>query len=207
MCVLFLNQFSPKYPFPLGHRSGHKRHNPNHRNHHDMNKEACFQLGKITKPFGYKGQVVFFLDVDCPDDYSELDSVFVEVKGQLVPHFIKDIKIGGNKATVTFEELTPDEARALVGCDLYLPLDVLPPLTGNRFYFHEVIGWRVVDSEKGDIGTIASVIDFPAQPLFQIMQNDKEILIPIIDPVIKQVNREEKIMYITAPNGLIDMYL
>ena len=172
-----------------------------------MQESECFRLGKITKPFGYKGQVIFFLDFDCPDDYQDLDSVFVKTKGQLIPYFIQDIKINGNKATVTFEDLSSDDALALVGSELYLPLDVLPKLTGNRFYFHEVIGWHVVDSEKGDIGIIISVIDFPAQPLFQIMQNEKEILIPVIDPVIKKVDREKKTMYITAPNGLIDLYL
>jgi len=172
-----------------------------------MTKEQCFQLGKITKPFGYKGQVVFFLDVDTPDDYAGLDAVFVEVKGSLVPYFIKEIKIGGNKATVTFDEISAEEAQSLVGCNLFLPLDVLPKLDGNRFYYHEVIGWKVIDNEKGDIGTIASVIDYPAQALFQIMKNDKEILIPIIDQVIKRVDREEKTMYIEAPNGLIDLYL
>lgn len=172
-----------------------------------MTKEECFQLGKITKPFGYKGQVVFFLDVDEPDDYAGLDAVFVEVKGSLVPYFIKEIKIGGNKATVTFEEISPDEALSLVGSNLYLPLKMLPKLTGNKFYYHEVIGWQVIDKEKGNIGTIASVIDYPAQALFQIMKNDKEILIPIIDQVIKRVDRDEKTMYIEAPNGLIDLYL
>lgn len=172
-----------------------------------MTTEECYRLGKITKPFGYKGQVVFFLDVDTPDDYAELDSVFVEVKGNLVPYFIEDIKINGNKATVTFEDLTAEESTALVGCDLYLPLNLLPKLEGNKFYYHEVIGWKVVDSEKGDIGTIASVIDYPAQALFQIMKNGTEILIPVIDQVIKKVDREEKTMYIEAPNGLIDLYL
>lgn len=172
-----------------------------------MTQEECYQLGKITKTFGYKGQVVFFLDVDSPDDYSYLDSVFVEVKGRLVPYFIKEININGNKAIVTFEDLTAEESRLLVGNDLYLPLDLLPELTGNKFYFHEVIGWHVVDAEKGDIGVIESVMDNPAQPLFQIMQNGTEILIPIIDPVIKNVDREKKIINIEAPNGLIDLYL
>ncbi len=166
-----------------------------------------FQLGKITKPFGYKGQVIFFLDVDTPDNYSNLESVFVEVKGHLLPYFIKEIKINGNRATVTFEDISPDEALSLVGCDLYLPLAMLPKLTGNRFYFHEVIGWTVVDSQKGDIGTIVSVMENPAQPIFQIMKNDIEILIPIIDPVIKKVDREKKTIFIDAPNGLIDLYL
>ena len=172
-----------------------------------LQQKDCYQLGKITKPFGYKGQVVFFLDVDCPDDYSGLDSVFVEVKGHLLPYFIKEIKINGNKAIVTFEDISTEEAQSLIGSNLFLPLDLLPKLTGNRFYFHEVIGWRVVDNQKGDIGTIVSVIDYPAQPIFQIMKNEKEILIPIIDQVIKKVDRTEKVMYIEAPNGLIDLYL
>ena len=172
-----------------------------------MNKEECYQLGKITKPFGYKGQMVLFLDVDTPEDYATLDSAFVEVKGNLVPYFFKVDSLNGNKAIVTFEELKPEEAQALAGCELYLPLSLLPKLTGNKFYFHEVVGFRVVDSEKADIGTIKSIIDYPAQPLFQIMQGETEILIPLIDPVIQQVDREAKNIFITAPTGLIDLYL
>lgn len=172
-----------------------------------MNKDECYHLGKITKPFGIKGQVVFFLDVDCPDDYASLDSVFVEQKNSLVPYFLKSVAVNGNKAIVEFEDLSAEESLALVGHDLYLPLSLLPKLTGNQFYFHEVKGFRVVDESHGDIGTIATIIEYPAQPLFQIMKGDVEILIPVIDPVIKRVSREEKTIYIQAPNGLIDLYL
>lgn len=172
-----------------------------------MTKEECFQLGKITKPWGVKGQVVLFLDVDTPDDYAELDSAFVEVKGNLVPYFFHIDNINGNKAVATFEELTPDEAHALVGSDLYLPLDLLPKLTGNKFYFHEVRGFRIVDALHGDIGVLQQVIEYPAQPLFQIMNGDTEILIPVIDQVIDKVDRKNKTIFITAPNGLIELYL
>lgn len=172
-----------------------------------MTKEECYHLGKITKPFGIKGQVIMFLDVDCPEDYAELDSAFVEIKGNLVPYFFHLDSITGNKAVAAFEEISQEEALSLVGHDLYLPLDLLPKLTGNQFYFHEVVGFRVIDEEHGDIGIIKSIIEYPAQPLFQIMKDDTEILIPVIDPVIKKVDREEKCIYIVAPNGLIDLYL
>ena len=172
-----------------------------------MTIDECYRLGRITKTFGYKGQLVLFLDVDCPEDYAELDSAFVETKNGLVPHFFKIDSINGNKAVATFEELTPEQAAALTGHDLYLPLDLLPKLTGNQFYFHEVTGFRVVDDEYGDIGTIRTIIEYPAQPLFQIMKNDTEILIPVIDPVIKKVDRETKTIFISAPNGLIALYL
>ncbi|MBR5029392.1 MAG: 16S rRNA processing protein RimM [Bacteroidales bacterium] len=172
-----------------------------------MDQKDCFILGKITKSFGLKGEVVFVLDVDTPTDYAALDSVFVEVKGVLVPYFIESIHINGNKATVKFEDLSREESLALVGCDLYLPLTILPKLTGKKFYFHEIIGFHVVDNKKGDIGTIVSVIDYPAQPLFQIINNDKEILLPVIDQLIDRVDRDNTTIYVNAPDGLIDLYL
>ena len=70
-----------------------------------------------------------------------------------------------------------------------------------------MVGFRVIDEEKGDIGTLQQVIDYPAQPLFQIMKNGVEILVPVIDQVIRRVDREQKTLYIAAPNGLIDLYL
>lgn len=172
-----------------------------------MEKSACYTLGKITKPFGFKGQMILFLDVDCPDDYAELDSAFIDVKGNLVPYFFKVLNINGNKATIEFEDLSVEDATALTGHEVYLPLDLLPELTGNQFYFHEVIDFSVIDSNHGNIGTIKSIIDYPAQPLFQIMQGETEILIPVIDPVIKQVDRQNKTIHIEAPAGLIELYL
>ena len=149
-----------------------------------MEIKDCFQLGKITKPFGYKGEVVFFLDVDEPMDYAEMDSVFIEIGGKLLPYFIESINIKGNKAVVRFEDLSAEESTKLIGKNLFLPLSILPKLTGKKFYFHEIINFAVVDAKKGNIGNIASVIDYPAQPLFQIMNGTTEILIPILDQII-----------------------
>lgn len=173
-----------------------------------MTKDECFYIGRITKPFGVKGQVIFFLDVDDPSEYAGLDSVLVETKNGLVPYFIEALQFNAsNKAIVTFEDLSPEESTALVGRELYLPLDLLPKLEGNKFYFHEVIGFEVVDVTYGPVGRLENVIEYPAQPLFQIMKDDVEILVPVIDQVIKEVDREHKILTIDAPAGLIDLYL
>ena len=172
-----------------------------------MNIEDCFYLGRVTKPWGTKGQLALYLDVDSPEEYAGLDSAFVEIKGQLVPYFFQIDQLNGNRAVATFEDLTPEQVQALVGHDLYLPLDLLPKLEGNKFYFHEVVGFRVVDSVYGDIGVLEQVIDYPAQPLFQIMKNGVEVLIPVVDQVIDRVDRTLKTIFITAPNGLVELYL
>lgn len=173
-----------------------------------MTIDECYYLGKITKPFGLKGQMTVYMDVDDINEYAELDSVFLDIKGNLVPYFLKNFTINDeHKATIEFEELTVEEAQALTGREMYLPLDLLPKLTGNQFYFHEVIGFEVEDTERGNIGTLKTIFEYPAQPLFQIMCGEKEILIPVIDQVIKQVDREHRKLVIEAPEGLIDLYL
>ena len=173
-----------------------------------MKKETCFYLGIISKTVGLKGSLEFFLDVDDPDKYKNLEQVFVEIDTRLVPYFIKSLQIKKNKAVVLLEDVNDlEKAAALTKKDLYLPLSFLPPLSGNKFYFHEVIGFEVIDEEKGSIGNISGVIENPKQELIQIKVGLKEILIPIHDEFIKSIDRENKIMRVSTPEGLIDLYL
>ncbi len=172
-----------------------------------MDKKECYYLGKITKLFGFKGELTLFLDVDSPEDYKQLDSVFIEINKQLLPFFIDKIRFQDNKAVATFADISAEDAERLVGKELYLPLSCLPKLTGNKFYFHEVINFKVIDNERGEIGVLESVLDFPAQAIFQIKFGDKEILLPVIDSVIEKVDRENQTLYVNSPAGLIDLYL
>jgi 16S rRNA processing protein RimM len=172
-----------------------------------MKIEDCFYLGKILKPFSYKGEVVLFLDVDEPMDYSQLDGVYVSINKKLVLYEIKSIRINNNKATVRFDGVEYEDLDRLLGRELYLPLELLPPLEGNKFYFHEIIGFSVIEEEKGNIGKIVGVYENAPQPLLSIDFNGKEILLPIIDQIILEVNRQEKQMRVKAPEGLIELYI
>jgi 16S rRNA processing protein RimM len=167
-----------------------------------------FYLGLITKPFGYKGQAYVFLDTDEPEKYSNLDAVFLNIDGEMLPYMIEDIQLrGANQAVIKFEDVDGEEIKSLMKTEVYLPLSVLPPLTGNKFYFHEVVGFSVIDSEKGNIGKIVDFIDVLQQPIMQIDFNGIEILIPAIDNFFKTIDRDNKEIHIDAPEGLIDVYL
>lgn len=157
---------------------------------------------------GLKGDVLAMLDVDNPSDYAQMDSVLVLVKKSLVPYFLERVEIRPNGAVLHFENMGLEEAERMIGCELYLPLDVLPPLTGNRFYFHEVIGFEVVDAEKGVLGVLREIMDNGPQPVLCIDHaSGKEILVPLIDPFLEKVERSERRLYVRAPEGLVDFYL
>lgn len=175
----------------------------------DTSKDNCFFLGKIVKTNGLKGDLSVFLDVDDLNDYADLDSVFVERKRSLVPYFIESIQIRNNGAVVHFEDVdTLEDAQDLVGSCLYLPLDVLPPLDGNRFYYHEVIGFEVEDINEGPLGVLREINDNSAQAILCIDHpSGKEVMIPLVDQFLVEVDREGRKLKVAAPEGLVDFYL
>jgi 16S rRNA processing protein RimM len=59
-----------------------------------------------------------------------------------------------------------EDADAIMGNDIYLPLKMLPKLTGNKFYFHEVIGFEVED-KRWCCWENRSINDTTAQPLLK----------------------------------------
>ncbi len=166
-----------------------------------------FYLGKITKLHSYEGKLVLYLDTDQPEKYSALTSVFVYENGGMVPYFFEEFKLNGNKAVVRFADVSKEKASKMVNLELYLPVEMLPPLTGNKFYYHEIKGFEVVDDDFGSVGEINDVLEYPNQAVIQVFRNNKEVLIPISDDIIKQLDRKNRKLYVTLPDGLLEVYL
>lgn len=173
-----------------------------------MNKNDFFYLGRIVKAYGKKGELNVVLDTDKPENYKDLKSVFLDLKGNLIPYFIEKIQIKNNKAIIKLKDvLTPEIAEMFVNAEIFLPLDQLPKLTGNNFYYHDIIGYTIIDKTYGSIGKVEKVLDLPQQAILQIKYKNKEILVPITDEIIKIVDRNNKQIKIEAPEGLIEIYL
>lgn len=173
-----------------------------------MQKEDCFLLGHITRPHGYRGELVAVFDTDQPERYNNLESVFVETHGELVPFFIASIERNSRgHFIISFEDTERSEIEKLVGSELWLPLSLLPPLSGKNFYFHEVIGFDIIDAHHGVLGKCSAIIETAGQPLFQITEGEKEILIPAVDEFIIAVDRKNRQIKLTCPDGLIELYL
>lgn len=174
-----------------------------------MKKEDCFYLGKIVKKYSFKGELLAKLDTDQPELYENLDAVFIQVRNSLIPFFIESSQLHkSDLLRLKLEEVnTEEDADSLLKSELFLPLELLPKLEGKKFYFHEVIGFTIKDVNYGDVGTIKGINDSTAQALFEIDKDGVEILIPMNDQFIIEVNREQKTISVETPPGLIDLYL
>ena len=174
-----------------------------------MEKKDCFYLGKIIKKFSFKGEVLVKLDTDEPELYENMDAMFIDLRNSLVPFFIESSQFHKSELLrVKFEEVdTEEDADSILKCDVYLPLEFLPKLEDDKFYFHEVIGYTVEDVNFGKVGVIKSINDSTAQSLFEIDRDGTQILIPMNDDFIKKVDKKKKSILVETPEGLIDLYL
>ncbi|WP_209389245.1 ribosome maturation factor RimM [Chryseobacterium sp. RR2-3-20] len=173
-----------------------------------MKKKECYLLGKITRRHGLAGNVILKLDTDQPEIYKKLESIFLEINGLLVPFFIEKSSWSKTDAlNIAFKNSSDALVDQSLGKDVYLPLSSLPKLTGNQFYYHEIIGYNILDENDNDCGVIRSVNDQTAQSYFITNLDGKEVVIPIIKDWILEVNRNERFIKMQLPEGLIDVFL
>ncbi|MFN5416356.1 MAG: ribosome maturation factor RimM [Flavobacteriia bacterium] len=175
-----------------------------------MKKADCYHLGYVAKLHGFKGEVSLFLDVTDPGEYETLDSVLIEINGNLTPFFVTSFQ-HKNKgfAAVKLEGIdSENDARVLLRKNIYLPISTLPALSGKEFYDHEVVDFDLIDVTHGLVGKIVSIIDLPVNPLIQVdSTSGKEVLIPFVKDLIQEVDRANKKLIVKAPEGLLAIYL
>lgn len=172
-----------------------------------MGFDDCYQLGNVVESHGLRGELVFYLDVDDPSGYMELESVFIDIKGKLVPFFIESFRLQGNRAIVSLEDIENlESASQLISKNIYLPLNKLPKLTDGKYYYHELIGFVVYNGDNL-LGTVKEVFQIPANHLLGVDYNGKEILIPIEDQIVLKVDTTFQKILTDLPDGLLDVYL
>ncbi|TNE53237.1 MAG: 16S rRNA processing protein RimM [Bacteroidetes bacterium] len=175
-----------------------------------MEKQNCYQLGYIAKLHGFKGEVSLFLDVSDPGEYEEVESLFIDIDGNLTPFFLERYQLNPNKnfALIKLEGVDEEaEARRLLKKKVYLPLTELPELGNQNFYDHEVPGFLLVDENHGEVGKVVQIIDLASNPLIQVDANGKEVLIPLVDGLVQLVDRKNARLLVSCPEGLLDLYL
>ncbi len=174
-----------------------------------MKQDELFLVGKIVRTFGTKGEVVFQIDNEILSQIKKLESVFLKLNENLVPFFIDTLlPRPKNQFLIKFLDVdNSEDATAITGCQIFIPKTLLPKQKPTKLYSDNIEGYNVIDSVHGDIGIVQSILELPQQSLLSILFNGKEILIPIVEEIVRKVDHKNMTINIEAPEGLIDLYL
>lgn len=173
-----------------------------------MTKDECFELGVISKTYSFKGEVILYIDSDQPEHYYNIDMLLLEVNKKLVPFFIESSKFHKtNQLRIKFDNVDDEtDAKRLTKKKVYLPLAALPELEDDQFYYHEIIGFTLVDQDDQEVGEILDYIDSPVNPMVEVSYKGKEALIPYNNHAHIAVDKQAKRLKIQIPEGLLAIY-
>ncbi len=169
-------------------------------------KDEIFPIGQITKPHGLKGEMAFTTHSTILEDV-EVPFIIMEPEGLLVPFYLENVRMKTDTTgLIKLERVDSEEkAREFIGQTIYLPNMFLDEMDETEFESDYFVGFEIIDAEKGSIGCVSAVDDSTANSLFVVENETGEVLIPIAEEFITELDHENKIIRLNLPEGLLDL--
>ncbi len=167
-------------------------------------------VGQAIKPHGLKGELKIITESIHDSAIAQADALFFEIDGKFLPYFIESLR-QGNATILKLEGIdTKEAALQLSRSPFALPTEAVK-LEGNvvlenpHDFFKTLENYTLIDQEKGTIGTIDNVIEMPQQSLAVVQYAEKEVLIPLNDQLIVQIDPKAKSLIMDLPEGLLEL--
>ncbi|MCI5605571.1 MAG: ribosome maturation factor RimM [Clostridia bacterium] len=165
------------------------------------------EAGKIVNTHGLRGEVKLIAWTDYPEDFEDIEYVYVKRKtGNEILH-ISSIKYQKNNLIVKFSEIKDiNEAEKYKNQIVYVERDMLGELPEGVHYIADLIGSKIVALDGDEIGIVADVFNTGANDIYDVKREGKKnLLIPVIDDVVKNIDVENKIITVEMMEGLDEL--
>ena len=165
-------------------------------------------IGKFVAVFGLTGELILKHALGKKLIFKEGEVIFIEDrKASYLPYFVESSKAKKNEETaIQLEGFdTREKAQTLVKKGVWLPDEDFRKLVAKNSPIG-LIGYKLIDDGK-NIGVIDEVIEQPHQVLLQLMIDEKEVLVPVHDETLININHKKKEVHVVLPDGLLDVYL
>jgi 16S rRNA processing protein RimM len=162
-------------------------------------------FGRITKINSYDGSVTIRLEKNLIENIPEMGTFFLEIEGKPVPFFISEYDYpGADMIRITFEDYnSPEKMKDLKGLKVFLTTEQSTENIGRSI--PQLEGYTVVNDKK-IIGIVREVIDNIYQMILNVVSpSGQEILIPLHDDLIVNIDEKKKIITMTIPEGLTEL--
>jgi 16S rRNA processing protein RimM len=170
------------------------------------NLDDYFRVGVITSPHGVRGEVKVYPTTDDMTRFSDLKEVLmVGPRSEQLLH-VEQVKYFKNIVIVKFKEFNSmNEAELLRQRDLYVDRAHAVPLEEGEYFIADLIGMSVVTDEEQALGKLADVLQTGANDVYVVqMDNGKEMLLPVIDECILDIDMDKREIRVHLMKGLLE---
>jgi 16S rRNA processing protein RimM len=164
-------------------------------------------VGRVARAHGNKGQVIVNPETDFPRDrFAEGNVLVVDHGGQQVERRIASVRFQQGRPILALEGVeTMNDAEALAGAELKVPVTALAPLPGGTYYRHDLVGCEVRTKDGQVVGTVTDVEGPLERSRLVVARTGGELLVPMVDKICIEVDPGAKRIVIDPPEGLLDL--
>jgi len=168
---------------------------------------GLISFGKITKAHGLAGEVKLLPHSRILDSFNEITRIYIENKPPDTPQefIITNFRFHKNTAILKLQGVDSiEQAQSLSGREVYVQDKELGELDDDEYYFFDLIGLEVYTDEGTYLGYVEDIMERAIQSIIVIKNEGNEILVPIAEPIVKEINLEEGKIIITPVKGMLD---
>jgi 16S rRNA processing protein RimM len=167
-------------------------------------KKEVALVGKIVGAHGVKGTSKISVYVESLSIFEPGTAILIcRPDGSEARYEIDWVKPHSRGALLALKEITNrDQAKALIGSELFIQRARLPKLEDGAYYWFDLIGLKVYTRDDQYLGRLDSIIETGANDVYVVNKDDREILIPALKSVVRSIDIESKIMRVELPEGL-----
>jgi 16S rRNA processing protein RimM len=162
-----------------------------------------FVAGEIVKTRGLRGCLKVLAHVETQNIIAGLEFVYLEdILGQRKRHDLRKLDVSGRFLFIELNDVSDiDAAKALIGCKVLIPEDMLMDLPEGEYYWRDIVGLAVYSEDGKHLGRIESIFPTGSNDVY-VCQGEREILLPAIADVIRSIDIDKGIITVRLLEGL-----
>lgn len=168
--------------------------------------QANLEIGQIVNTFGIKGFVKVMPYVDDIERYGELEKVYVKKGKDLITEYqVEEVKYQKNMVLLKLKGIeTIEEAEKLRNSYLEVKREDAIKLEEGEYFIADLIGAQVLTDEGENLGKLDDIFNTGSNDIYVVKDDlGKQILLPAISDIIKEINVEESKIIVHIIEGLI----
>jgi 16S rRNA processing protein RimM len=172
-----------------------------------VSPEDLLLIGKVIRSHGLKGLLKIDSYAESGETFLNAGKVFLKgPSGETVGYGVVSITPSSKVFLLKLNGLdTLEQAKTYRGWELYIQKRSLRRRGDEEYFWHELIGLPVYLDTGEHVGLIEHILAAASHDIFVVQQGEKEMLIPAVHDVIKEVDLENKKVVITEMEGLLDL--
>ena len=171
-----------------------------------IRREEVYKIGLFNKPHGIHGELQFTFTDDVFDRV-DADYLVCLLDGIFVPFFIEEYRFrSDSSALVKLEGIdTAERARMFTNVEVYFPVKHAEEAEDGSLSWSFFVGFLMEDTRYGVLGEVVDVDTTTVNTLFVVDTKDGELLVPDQEEFILDISREQKLITVELPEGLLNM--